>query len=167
MKIYLIGMPLSGKSTIGKKLAQELAFNFIDLDDYIEKTYEVNIDYMLKNGHEDLFRSLETDALKEILNMTGVVIATGGGVVLSEENYDFMDGLNVFLDVKLYDLKEREKKAKKRPLLNDDNALANTYEQRLELYYGFADIIITETEIDKIVNEIIDVLYEEGFLWEL
>lgn len=164
MKIYLIGMPLSGKSTIGKKLAKELLFHFVDLDDYIEKIYEVNIDDMLKNGHEDVFRSLETDALKEILNTTDTVIATGGGVVLSEENDEFMDGLNIFLDVNLQELKNREKTAKKRPLLVNEDALTKTYEERIELYYGFADIIITETDIDKIVKEIIDTLYEEGFI---
>lgn|SRR5690554_1415356 len=164
MKIYLIGMPLSGKSTIGKRLAEELRFQFIDLDIYVEKTYEINIDDMLKNGHEDLFRALETDALKEILNMTDVVVATGGGIVLSDENYDFMDGLTIFLDVKIQELKKREKTAKKRPLLDNEDALSKTYRERIELYYSFADIIITETNIDEIINEIIDTLYEEGFL---
>lgn len=165
MKIYLIGMPLSGKSTIGKYLAEELEFDFVDLDDYIEKTYEVNIEQMLINGHEDLFRAIETEALIECSTLDDdTVVATGGGIVLNEENNNFFDGPVVFLDVSLDVLKEREKKAKKRPLLKEKDALTKTYNKRIELYYNFADIIIVETDIEKIIDIIIDSIYEEGFL---
>lgn len=160
MKIYLIGMPLSGKSTVGKILAEELRFDFVDLDNYIEKIYKINIDEMLTNGHEDLFRAIETDALINCMKMKDVIISTGGGIVLSEENSKFFDGLVVFLDVSLKDLKEREKKAKKRPLLKEKDSLTKTYHKRIELYYNFADIIITETDRKKIVEIILEALEE-------
>lgn len=164
MKIYLIGMPLSGKSTIGKELSNKLSFEFIDLDNYIEEIYKVSIDEMLENGHEDFFRSLEEDALALCLKKYDTIIATGGGIVLNEKNNKLMEGLVVFLDIPLNVLKEREKTAKKRPLLKDSGALEKTYNERIELYYDFADIIVTETDIDKTVNTIINILEEEGYL---
>ncbi len=167
MKIYLVGMPLSGKTTVGKELADRLLFDFIDLDDFIEDLYEVNIDEMLKNGHEDLFRSLETEALIECLKMSNTVISTGGGIVLDENNNDLMDGIVVFLNVELEVLKEREKEAKKRPLLKDDNSLEAMFNERIDLYYDFADIILSETDLNKVVSEIIEILEAEEFIWKV
>ena len=76
MKIYLIGMPLSGKSTIGKLLSKQLKFKFLDLDKFIEDTYQISIDELLLNNQKHTFRLLEEKALKECLKKDNIVIST-------------------------------------------------------------------------------------------
>lgn len=164
MKIYLIGMPLSGKSTVGIALADKLIFDFIDLDEYIEDTYNISIDETINSGNEDVFRALEKEALKDCLKLSNTVISTGGGIVVDQSNYDLMSGLIVFLDVSIEVLKKREKTSKQRPLLKDANALVKTYEKRIDMYYSFADIIIKEIDIELITNTIIDLIEQEGLI---
>ena len=96
--------------------------------------------------------------------MSNTVISTGGGIVLDENNNDLMDGIVVFLNVELEVLKEREKEAKKRPLLKDDNSLEAMFNERIDLYYDFADIMLSETDLNKVVSEIIEILEAEEFI---
>ena len=78
MRIYLIGMPGCGKSTLGKKLSEKLNYEFIDMDNYIEKNACMFIDEIFDSYGEDYFRQLETNTLHEFLSLDNVVIATGG-----------------------------------------------------------------------------------------
>lgn len=166
MKIYLIGMPLSGKSTIGKLLANELNYRYIDLDNYIENEYNVSIDELLTNNQEAKFRSLETKALKACLSADKTIISTGGGIIEDLTNKDYMAGPIVFLDVNLDVLEKRQKDAKIRPLLKT-NTLLEIYKRRINKYYSFADIVVKEEKKEDILKVIIKSLREEGYLWKV
>lgn len=163
MKIYLIGMPMSGKSTIGKVLSERLKFSFVDLDYYIEETYNIFIDDLLLNGQVKEFRSLEEKALMSLMDEKDLVIATGGGIVLKETNYDLMTGIIVFLDVELKTIEERQKTTYQRPLLKK-TSVKTLYNSRINKYYSFADLVIKETEVEKSVDEILKKLKEEGLI---
>lgn len=163
MKIYLIGMPMSGKSTIGKVLSERLKFSFVDLDNYIEETYNIFIDDLLLNGQVKEFRSLEEKALMSLMDEKDLIIATGGGIVLKETNYDLMTGIIVFLDVELKIIEERQKTTYQRPLLKK-TSVKTLYNSRINKYYSFADLVIKETEVEKSVDEILKKLKEEGLI---
>ena len=81
MNIYLIGMPGTGKTTIGKLLAKKLSYEFVDLDHQIEKDALMFIDEIFEQYGEKFFRELETKALKEVSTGTNKIISTGGGIV--------------------------------------------------------------------------------------
>ena len=121
MKIFLIGLPGSGKSTIGKSLALELAFPFIDLDTEIEKQEGRTIKQIFKQMHEGYFRQLESKALKKYCQSAdSFVMATGGGAPCFHQGIDIINqtGLSVFLDVSIDTLLKRLHANTDRPLLN-------------------------------------------------
>ncbi len=97
--IIFIGMPGSGKSTVGQYLAQMLGREFYDSDEEISKKGETPAEIIEKYGEEH-FRRIETQTLSEICKKSGCVIATGGGAVTREENYDIIhqNGMVVFID---------------------------------------------------------------------
>lgn len=163
MRIYLIGMPLSGKTTTGKLLAEKLKFNFVDTDIYIEEELKVSIDGLLLNNKEEEFRTIESKALKDQIKKENTVISTGGGIVVKEENKGFMDGFVVFLDVDIETLKKREKEDKKRPLLTK-TTIEKTYNNRISKYRLFADLIIKDENVELVVCKIIRALEEKGDL---
>ncbi len=84
-KIVIIGMPGSGKTTIGKILSKELNLKFYDMDEYIQETRSKTIMELFENG-EDYFRDIETEACRELADKSNVLISTGGGVVKRKEN---------------------------------------------------------------------------------
>ena len=81
MKIYLIGMPGCGKSTLGKRLAEKLNLDFIDMDNYIEKQACMFIDEIFEAYGEKYFRELETNTMREFMNLDNVIISCGGGII--------------------------------------------------------------------------------------
>ena len=104
MKVYLIGMPGAGKSTIGRELAKELKLDFYDLDGLVEKNALMFIDELIEKYGEKKFRELEHETLKS-LNVDSGIIACGGGIVLNRENKKYMDGIIINLDVNNRDRK--------------------------------------------------------------
>ena len=90
MIVFLIGMMGSGKTTIGKALAETMGFFFIDMDDYIEKTAGMRINQIFEEKGEDHFRMLESQALDELKHNQNTVIATGGGTPAYHGNMDVM-----------------------------------------------------------------------------
>ena len=104
MKIYLIGMPGCGKSTLGKKLAEKINYKFIDMDNYIEMKAGMFIDEIFEAYGEKFFRELETNTLKEFMDLDNVIISTGGGIIKNKEHKNLMNGLCVFLNVDLKEL---------------------------------------------------------------
>jgi len=158
MRIYLIGMPGCGKSTLGKLLSKKLNYEFIDMDNYIEKNACMFIDEIFDSYGEDYFRQLETNTLHEFLSLDNVVIATGGGVIKNKNNKELMDGKCIFLDV---DLKELEKRLESscivRPLLKE-KSVYTLYNERKDLYDYFKDISVDNSDIDKAIEKIMEAL---------
>ena len=154
--IVLIGMPGSGKSTIGKALAEKLGKNFIDTDDMIVSQYGVISDIFAQNG-EQYFRNIETEQVKNAAKMNGMVIATGGGAVLREENVDALrqNGVIFFLNRPIEDIVPTDD----RPLSSDYEALKKRFEERYDIYVKSADEeIFVDGIVENSVNKIMEKL---------
>ncbi|QDZ17922.1 shikimate kinase [Chloropicon primus] len=120
--IYLVGMMGSGKSTVGKLLAEQLQYRFFDTDDVIEKSLGASVSQIFEENGEEVFRDVEARVLQELSQYARSVISTGGGAVLSRENWGNMrHGIVVWLNGKPETLASRIKGQEKdnRPLLSD------------------------------------------------
>ena len=95
-KVVIIGMPGSGKTTIGKILGKELSLKFYDMDEYIQKTTSKSIIELFENG-EEYFRDIESNVCRELSQKENVLISTGGGVIKRKENIDAFKE-NAFLE---------------------------------------------------------------------
>jgi shikimate kinase len=149
--IYLIGMPSSGKSTLGKELAKNLpGYTFTDMDKLIETREQKTISEIFSNQGETHFRELERKTLRGFHADQSMVIATGGGVPCFNDNIDYIKehGISIFLNVELNDLAKRLYKVQgnNRPLLDKSQSeevviasIKKTYEERLP-FYKQADI---------------------------
>ncbi len=154
--IVLIGMPASGKSTNGKKIAEYLERKFYDSDDVIEKAENLKIKDIFKQFGESVFREKECATIKELSKLSGVVISTGGGVILNPENIRYLkkNGKLYFIDRELNKLICTDS----RPLSSNKNDLTALYEYRHPLYEKHADYVLksdnTFNELKGIINEI-------------
>ena len=165
MKIFLIGFMGCGKTTLGKKLARTLNYNFIDLDSYIEnKTTEKITEIFDKKG-EQYFRDLEKESLNEICKMDNMVLASGGGTPCFSDNMQTMlaKGICIYLKMEAGDLAERLCKEKNnRPLIRHltENELNDFISEKLmerEVCYKKAHHIlpaknISKTDIIKLIS---------------
>ena len=138
--IVLIGMPSSGKTTVGKIIADDLSREFYDLDDEIEKHIGCTIAEFFKNHNEKEFRDIETEITKEISKKNGIIISTGGGCVLRKENVDALksNGRLYFLDRDLENLTPTDS----RPLATKKEAIKKLYDARYNVYLNTCDIQI-------------------------
>ncbi len=155
--IVFIGMPSSGKSTIGRLLSEKLGRPFFDSDDCLKETLSRPIADYIKSEGEEAFREQETAVIRRLSAYGGAVIATGGGAVLRKENLRLLrkNGLIVFLDRPLSSLTPTVD----RPLSSSSDALAALYEKRYPLYCEAADLHLsgngTPSEIaDRLIKEI-------------
>lgn len=140
--IVLIGMPGSGKTTIGKGLEKLTGRKFVDTDDAFTEKYGMKAgDCITKFGVDD-FRDKESVVVKEAAKESGIIIATGGGAVLREENRDAlkMNGRIIFLNQQL------EKLATDGRPLSAGDGLAKLFEERMPIYKAFADITFDVTD---------------------
>jgi shikimate kinase len=160
--IILVGMPGSGKTTIGKSLARHLRKPFIDLDHHIEQRCGVKIPIIFEIEGEAGFRKRETTVLEEVMAQDNMVLATGGGAILSETNRQLLSngGCVIYLKASVEDLYRRTSRDQNRPLLKSANPrkrLTELLAQRAPLYESIADITI-ETgagSITSVVQKII------------
>ena len=138
--IVLIGMPASGKTTVGRLLAETLGRTFIDTDDLIVKKAGKSIPDIFAQEGEAAFREKESDAIREAGALTGAVIATGGGAVLRPENVAALkqNGRVVFLDR----APELLSPGTGRPLFADPRQAFRLYAQREPLYRAAADVTV-------------------------
>ena len=158
MKIYLIGMPGCGKSTLGLKLAEKLKYEFIDMDNYIEKKACMFIDEIFEAYGEKYFRELETNILKEFMDLDNVIISTGGGIIKNKAHKELMNGLCVYLDVPLEELEIRLNKSNVvRPLLQT-KTVYQLFEERKDLYDFFADVKVDNRNIDLAIKKICEAI---------
>ncbi|ACU05850.1 shikimate kinase [Pedobacter heparinus] len=150
MKIFLIGFMGCGKSTMGKKLAVKLGYDFVDLDQQIEKNIGKTIGAYFSEHGEAAFRKLESDTLKHFDYPANVVIATGGGAPCFFDNMDWMNanGLTMYIEMPPAALAKRLESGKeKRPLLRDLNEaqMIEFIENRLaerDVFYKRAALVI-------------------------
>lgn len=154
INIVLIGMPGSGKSTIGKMLSEKLNKEFIDLDQEIVKKENETINEIFKNKGEKYFRTLETNVIQEQSLKFNAVIATGGGTVLREENMNLLksNSIVIYLMRNLNDISINAE----RPLLTKRSQLQELYNQRHSLYCRYADVCINNTTCKDTITKIIN-----------
>ncbi|MEA5579189.1 shikimate kinase [Anabaena sp. UHCC 0451] len=151
VNLYLIGMMGVGKSTVGRLLAQEFGYGFLDTDEVIVKAVGKSINQIFADEGEAEFRQLESDVLAQVCAYTKLTIATGGGIVMRQENWGYLrHGLIVWLDVPVDVLLKRLAEDETRPLLQDpdpEGKLRSLLQQRQPLY-SQADLHITITGVE-------------------
>ena len=156
-RICLIGMPGSGKSTIGKQLSENLKYSFFDTDEEIEKQEKTKIREIFSKKGEDYFRSIETTIFEKLMNKNKIVISTGGGLII--KNLKKLElSFNIYLYCNLDILTKRASRNNLRPLLNEDTSLQmrNLFNERRKIYDKAADITVNATINSKnTINEIL------------
>ncbi|WP_345239643.1 shikimate kinase [Pontibacillus salipaludis] len=160
--IYLIGFMGSGKSSVGKRLAERLQKPFIDLDQFIEEKNEKSIPDIFAEGGEASFREYEAEALNSVKNK-GAVIATGGGIIETTGNQAIMDnsGKIIYLHTDFDSIIERLQEDPNRPLWNQDHTKRRAlFEKRLPTYKQWADVTVNTSDqaVDEIVVQVVDVI---------
>lgn len=156
----MLGMPSSGKSTLGRQLAKKIGYEFIDLDYKIEVIEGKKISEIFNLEGEEYFRKTEADQLRKIEPESKVVVATGGGTPLFHNNLDFIkeNGICIFLDVKPEELSKRMRSSRRnnRPLLDItanslEADLRKIYDERIDVYKQAQVIIEGDTDADTIL----------------
>jgi len=145
--ICLIGMPGSGKSTIGKLLSEKLKYSFFDTDQEIEKREKNKIKNIFSIKGEDYFRSVETQVFNELVEKKKVVISTGGGLILN--NLEKLKlSFNIYLYCNIDVLIQRASRNNLRPLLSQNTPLqmTNLFNERKDIYIKIADVTINATD---------------------
>ena len=165
--LTLTGMMGVGKSTIGKKLAKKLKYNFIDVDKLIEKKEGSSIHQIFKNKNENYFRKIENDITLNELKRNSSIISLGGGAFLNNSIRKSAKKLSIsfWLDVPVEELIRRLKRNKNRPLLfkkNLNETVKKIYFQRKKIYNeANYRINCNYLESEEIVDKIL-YLYEKS-----
>lgn len=162
--IVLIGMPGAGKTTIGRKLSKALGRPVLDADDKVVEQTGRTIKDLFQEG-EDVFRQAETEAVKTLAALDGIIISCGGGVVKRPENIAYLqqNGKIFFLNRDLAAIAGSVDKVT-RPLLNSaEDRLTQLYKERLPLYLKYADYtILVDEDFDKTTEYIIKLVRKAG-----
>jgi shikimate kinase len=145
--LFLVGLPGAGKSTLGRQLARRLGKDFVDADTELERKLGVTIPMIFEIEGEAVFREREEAVIAELVERTGIVLATGGGAVIRPVNRERLraNGTVVYLHANPATLRERTRRSRHRPLLNTadpDARMAELYQQRDTLYRQVADAIV-------------------------
>lgn len=157
-KIVLIGFMGSGKSTIGKALADKRGIDWVDLDTYIEEKAQQTIRQIFDEAGEAYFRQLESDCLQECLEGSIPIIATGGGIITTPSNIPYLKAHHtVYLSYPFETLYQRIAGDEARPLATSYESLAMRYKSRLPLYQKAAvqTVVGDGQTIEAICEEIL------------
>ena len=159
--IVLIGMPGSGKSTVGKLIAEITGRSFSDTDIVIEQMTGKHPSEIIKENGESAFRDIETKALREVAKKSGIIIATGGGIIKRSENIPLLrqNGKIIYLDCNTDELPVTPD----RPLSASREAIEELYRTRHPLYVAAADASVTishQNDVKINANEVIKIFSE-------
>jgi shikimate kinase len=152
MRIYLTGFMGSGKSSVGRILAQNLGIPFIDLDHEIEQSSKESIENIFATTGESEFRKREAEQLRKI-NMKDAVISTGGGAFIFNRDWMMQNGTVIYLEVPFEILGTRIGAETSRPLWKN---AAELYKERKKIYDSAHLTVNAARELESIVTEIID-----------
>ena len=159
--ISLIGMAGAGKSSIGKKLAKHLNFNFVDSDLIIEKKYGESLQDILNQKGNKKFKEIEEGALLSV-EFKEIVLATGGSAVFCDNAMEYIKGNSkvIYLEVPYEDISARISDFSERGLLKrSDQTIQEAYKEREGLYQNCADYIVQNNEkIDSCLNKIFSLI---------
>jgi shikimate kinase len=162
--IFLVGFMGAGKSTVGKILAEKTGYSFYDADQYIEEKAGTTITQIFAEHGEPYFRDLESEATQELAKNENQVIATGGGVVQRDRNWDAMkeNGVTVYLKASVETIWERIKDDTTRPLLQVENPVETAREllnKRTPMYEKADIIVLTDNlSLEQAADEILSLL---------
>jgi shikimate kinase len=154
----------AGKTTIGRQLAKSLSVPFYDSDKAIEESTGVDIPTIFEFEGEEGFRDREQKMIQKLTQLRGIVLATGGGAIIREENRKLLkdNGYVVYLQCSVERILERTRRDTQRPLLRTENPkdrLQKLFEQRQALYLACADfkidtgILKSKTVVSRILEE--------------
>ena len=162
MRISLIGMPGGGKSTVGRQLARRLGQSFADADHVLEQRVSCAISTYFKREGEQRFRDVESEVLRDLVARPGLVLATGGGVVLREENRQLLNEhtICIYLRSNPEELFRRVRHDTRRPLLQVPDPMARLREMiatRDPLYRQTAHYVVEtgRPSVTTLVNMIL------------
>lgn len=155
-KIFFVGLMGAGKTTVGRFLAKNLELDFYDTDQEIEKRTGVRVPIIFEMEGEDGFRKREVGMIDELTQVDNIVLATGGGAVLSAENREHLAtrGTVIYLRASVHDLYLRTRFDRNRPLLQNTNAqskLEQLFAERDPYYREIAHHIV-DTGNQPVIN---------------
>lgn len=164
--VVLVGPMGAGKTTIGKLLATELSYEFVDSDKEIERRSGADIPWIFDVEGEDGFRNREVAVIQDLSTETGVVLATGGGALMRQENRDHLTrhGYIVYLNTSVDQQYTRTHKDKNRPLLQGESdpmtVLTELMKVRDPIYREVADFVVdtNKKSLRFIVKSIVNAL---------
>ena len=163
--IILIGFMGTGKDVVGKEVARKTGMRFLSVDEFIELKENKTIGRIFEESGEAYFRRLEKEAILAVKNLKNVVVATGGGIVIDEENRSLLSemGWVVHLEASLDVVEERLRDDVNRPLIKDSKNIRGIFNER-EGMYDFADLKIDTSR--KSPREIADEIIQNGSVEE-
>ena len=171
-RLFIIGPMGSGKSTVGRHLADLLGYVFVDSDAEIETRAGADIPWIFDVEGEEGFRRRETAVLEDLAQRSQAVIATGGGAILTPNNRELMarSGVVVFLNVSVAQQLKRTGSGEGRPLLQQgdrEETLTNLMAEREPLYRELADVMISGAggNARRVARQIQSQLTERGLLF--
>ena len=167
--ILLLGFMGSGKTTLGKRLASKIDFDFLDTDQEIENQKNCSIKEIFAYQGEDYFRALETEQLESLVKkgIQKTVISLGGGIILKDENWSLFKhiGRVVYLKTDLQQMYKRVAQKDHRPLISGKNNNFSTFQElfrKREKLYEKADVIFEcdSPSVVSLVEKLVDLLNE-------
>ena len=167
--IILTGFMATGKSSVGRRLAISLDYDFLDLDTLIENEAGITIPQIFASQGEPAFRALEARMVERVASRNGCVVATGGGTIVDQRNYELLkrSGVVVTLTADPHTILGRVGSGDDRPMLGGGDKIERVralLEQRAQAY-AKGDIIVDTSAktIDEAVEQILDWLRDQGF----
>jgi shikimate kinase len=165
-RIFLVGFMGSGKTVVGRDLAERLGFEFVDLDEVIVDRAGKTISEIFRESGEAAFREMEREALTRVISLDRIVIALGGGAFVSEENRRLIKqaGVSVWLDCPVEVILKRLEGATDRPLFQSPEQVRELLANRLPTYQQ-ADLRVAadQSTPEEIADEIVRHLGQRSF----